>query len=97
MISWFQSLLRSNSTLYRYNAATPGHPGTISARGVAPVEGSALCFPHGDAEDSPVHEGSAVAPGPGGAKHKYIIRTDVLFHVDAAEGAAGAGDGAMGQ
>ena len=38
-----------------------------------------LCFPHGDAEDSPVHEGSAVKVGPTGVQHKYIIRTDVLF------------------
>ena len=48
-------------------------------RGVAPREGCALCFPHGDAEDSPVHEGSAVGVGPDGVQHKYIIRTDVLF------------------
>ena len=64
-----------------FYAAAPGHPGAVSARGVAPREGCALCFPHGDAEDSPVHEGSAVRPGAGGAKHKYIIRTDVLFDV----------------
>ena len=59
--------------------ATPGGPGVVSARGVAPREGAALCFPHGDAEDSPVHEGSAVKVGPTGVQHKYIIRTDVLF------------------
>jgi len=49
-------------------------PGTIAAAGVSPTEGGCLCFPHGDAEDSPVHEGSPVNAG-----LKYIIRTDVLF------------------
>jgi hypothetical protein len=80
-----EGFLGGATTFY---TATPGQPGTVSARGVAPREGSALCFPHGDAEDSPVHEGSAVATGPTGARHKYIIRTDVLFEVDA--GGAGA-------
>ena len=28
-----------------------------------------------------MHEGSSVRPGVGGARHKYIIRTDVLFDV----------------
>ena len=41
----------------------------------------------------PLHEGSAVAVGPGGAAHKYIIRTDVMFEV--AEGSA-TGNGAEG-
>ena len=49
-------------------------PGTTAAAGVSPTEGGCLCFPHGDAEDSPVHEGSPVNAG-----LKYIIRTDVLF------------------
>ena len=71
-----EGFLGGNTTFY---TATPGHPGLISARGVAPREGCALCFPHGDAEDSPVHEGSAVGVGPNGVQHKYIIRTDVLF------------------
>ena len=81
-----EGFLGGATTFY---AATPGHPGTISARGVAPREGCALCFPHGDSEDSPVHEGSAVAPGPTGARHKYIIRTDVLFHVEDGGGGGG--------
>lgn len=86
-----EGFLGGGTTFY---TATPGHPGTVSARAVLPREGSVLCFPHGDAEDSPVHEGSAVAPGPGGARHKYIIRTDVLFDVTpgSATGAEGGGE-----
>ena len=71
-----EGFLGGETTFY---TATPGGPGVVSARGVAPREGAALCFPHGDAEDSPVHEGSAVKVGPTGVHHKYIIRTDVLF------------------
>jgi hypothetical protein len=59
--------------------ATPGEPGVISARGVVPQIGSVLCFPHGDAEDSPVHEGSAVTQSINGEAYKYVIRTDVFF------------------
>lgn len=59
--------------------ATPGEPGVISARGVVPQIGSVLCFPHGDAEDSPVHEGSAVTQSVNGEAYKYVIRTDVFF------------------
>ena len=51
-----------------------GAVGTIDAFAVQPVEGAALCFPHGDAA-SLVHEGSAVEAG----GVKYVIRTDVLF------------------
>ena len=61
--------------------AVPGKPGEVSAVAVEPREGAALCFPHGDAEDSPVHEGSAVFPGANGARHKYVARTDVLFQL----------------
>jgi hypothetical protein len=64
-----------------FYGAVPGRPGEVGAIAVAPKEGAALCFPHGDAEDSPVHEGSAVFPGARGAKYKYIVRTDVLFEV----------------
>ena len=64
-----------------FYGAAPGTPGEVRAVAVAPREGAALCFPHGDAEDSPVHEGSAVFPGARGVKHKYIVRTDVLFEV----------------
>ena len=61
--------------------AVPGKPGEVRAVAVEPREGAALCFPHGDAEDSPVHEGSAVFPGASGARHKYVARTDVLFQL----------------
>ena len=64
-----------------FYGAAAGKPGEVVAVAVAPREGAALCFPHGDAEDSPVHEGSAVFPGARGVKHKYIVRTDVLFEV----------------
>jgi hypothetical protein len=50
----------------------------IHARGVVPQLGSVLCFPHGAAKGSLVHEGSAVREGV-----KYIIRTDVLYMTDA--------------
>ena len=46
-----------------------GSPGVDIGEGGA-EEGCALCFPHGDAEDSPVHEGSAVGVGPNGVRHK---------------------------
>ena len=49
--------------------------GCIDARSVEPRQGAVLCFPHGDAEGSLVHEGSKVEPG----GVKYIIRTDVLY------------------
>jgi hypothetical protein len=50
-------------------------PGHMAARGVQPQCGAVLCFPHGDAQGSLVHEGSVVEPG----GVKYIIRTDVLY------------------
>lgn len=50
--------------------------GVIEARGVRPKQGSVLCFPHGNAMGSLVHEGSAVQSG-----IKYVIRTDALYHV----------------
>ena len=46
----------------------------IFAQPVQPQMGSVLCFPHGSAVDSLVHEGSAVVKGV-----KYVIRTDVLY------------------
>ena len=46
----------------------------IFAYGVQPRLGSVLVFPHGDAVNSLVHEGSAVLSGA-----KYIIRSDVLY------------------
>ncbi len=55
---------------------------SVGAISVLPIEGHALCFPHGESSDSPVHEGSGVFPGPDGNKFKYIVRTDVLFEVE---------------
>ena len=51
--------------------------GVIEARGVKPRQGSVLCFPHGNAIGSLVHEGSAVANGV-----KYVIRSDALYYVE---------------
>lgn len=48
----------------------------IHARAVTPQVGSVLCFPHGAAVGSLVHEGSAVRTGV-----KYVIRTDVLYEI----------------
>ena len=48
--------------------------GTLEARGVVPVAGSALFFPHGDACEALVHEGARVTAG-----KKYILRTDVIY------------------
>jgi 2OG-Fe(II) oxygenase superfamily len=52
----------------------------ISARSVAPIQGSILCFPHGHGVDNVglVHEGSAVTRG-----SKYVMRSDVLYDVPA--------------
>ena len=65
-----------------FYTATQHEPGVLSARGVVPQRGAVLCFPHGEAEESPVHEGSAVDASLGGEKYKYVIRTDVLFAID---------------
>ena len=51
-------------------------PAVIEARGVQPKQGSVLCFPHGHAVGSLVHEGSAVANGV-----KYVIRSDALYYI----------------
>ncbi|CCX11408.1 hypothetical protein FPQ18DRAFT_367905 [Pyronema domesticum] len=48
----------------------------LEARGVKPMMGSVVVFPHGDAEGSLVHEGTGVTKGA-----KYIIRTDVVYEV----------------
>ena len=49
--------------------------GHIIAHSVQPIQGSVLCFPHGEHAGALVHEGSAVEPG----GVKYIIRSDVLY------------------
>ncbi len=48
--------------------------GVLHGFPVQPLQGSVLCFPHGDTAGSLLHEGSAVLRG-----SKYIIRTDVLY------------------
>eukprot|EP00878_Enallax_costatus_P017830 GHUV01018736.1.p1 GENE.GHUV01018736.1~~GHUV01018736.1.p1 ORF type:complete len:323 (+),score=112.08 GHUV01018736.1:63-1031(+) len=48
--------------------------GCLDARGVQPVQGNVMVFPHGGTVGSLVHEGSAVLEGA-----KYVIRTDVLY------------------
>ncbi|KAJ3046420.1 hypothetical protein HK097_000874 [Rhizophlyctis rosea] len=48
--------------------------GVMDGRVVTPRAGCILCFPHGDAAGSLLHEGSAVTKG-----KKYIIRADVLY------------------
>ncbi|KAF9200807.1 hypothetical protein BGZ49_008947 [Haplosporangium sp. Z 27] len=50
--------------------------GFMDARAVSPRAGSVLCFPHGEAAGSLLHEGSPVLKGA-----KYIIRADVLYEV----------------
>lgn len=50
--------------------------GFMDARAVSPRAGSILCFPHGEAAGSLLHEGSPVLKGA-----KYIIRADVLYEV----------------
>lgn len=50
--------------------------GFMDARAVSPRAGSVLCFPHGEAAGSLLHEGSPVLQGA-----KYIIRADVLYEV----------------
>ena len=50
------------------------HVGSIEAWSVQPQQGAILCFPHGEAIGSLVHEGSAVLEGA-----KYVIRSDVLY------------------
>ena len=81
------------TTFYSVDDAGQDHEKVIVGRAVSPRVGSALCFPHGDAEHSPVHEGSRVfteTPPAGDAiDHrggtddarlcKFVVRTDVVF------------------
>ncbi|KAG0226823.1 hypothetical protein B0O80DRAFT_392024 [Mortierella sp. GBAus27b] len=56
---------------------TPSYDvGFMDARAISPRAGSILCFPHGEAAGSLLHEGSPVIKGA-----KYIIRADVLYEV----------------
>eukprot|EP00878_Enallax_costatus_P044764 GHUV01053499.1.p2 GENE.GHUV01053499.1~~GHUV01053499.1.p2 ORF type:complete len:102 (-),score=49.52 GHUV01053499.1:102-407(-) len=56
------------------HTATCPQVGCLDARGVQPVQGNVMVFPHGGTVGSLVHEGSAVLEGA-----KYVIRTDVLY------------------
>ncbi|WWC73612.1 uncharacterized protein I206_107584 [Kwoniella pini CBS 10737] len=49
--------------------------GFMESFSVNPIQGSVLCFPHGDTIGSLLHEGSAVEKG----GIKYVIRTDLLY------------------
>jgi hypothetical protein len=51
-------------------------PGVLNAYPVRPVMGSVAVFPHGDAREAPLHEGTGVRKGA-----KYVIRTDVEYDV----------------
>jgi len=62
------------------------HEKVIVGNAVVPRRGSVLCFPHGDAENSPVHEGSKLfSAGHGNNNNdnihncKFVVRTDVVF------------------
>ena len=62
------------------------HEKVIVGNAVVPRRGSVLCFPHGDAENSPVHEGSRLfSAGHGNNNNdnihncKFVVRTDVVF------------------
>lgn len=52
--------------------------GQLNAHSVRPVEGGALLFPHGEAEEALFHEGATV---PQSAENlpKYVIRTEVIY------------------
>lgn len=51
----------------------------VHAYPVRPIVGGAALFPHGAARGSLLHEGSGVTRGA-----KYVVRTEVLYEVDAA-------------
>jgi len=54
----------------------PAPVGGLHPVPVEPVQGSVLCFWHGQHPRSPMHEGSAVRRGT-----KYVARSDVLYEV----------------
>ncbi|CAG8978170.1 hypothetical protein HYALB_00011485 [Hymenoscyphus albidus] len=55
--------------------------GVMNAYPVKPIQGSVAMFPHGETEDSLLHEGTGVRKGQKPSA-KYVIRTDVLYDVD---------------
>lgn len=56
--------------------------GSMNAYSVKPVQGSVAMFPHGETEGSLLHEGTGVKRE-GVPTAKYVIRTDVLYDVEA--------------
>lgn len=56
--------------------------GCMNAYSIKPIQGSVAMFPHGETEGSLLHEGTGVKRG-SKASAKYVIRTDVLYDVDA--------------
>jgi 2OG-Fe(II) oxygenase superfamily len=54
--------------------------GVMNVQSVVPRTGCLVCFPHGDAKGSLLHEGSSVVKGT-----KYILRTDVLYELPESE------------
>ncbi|KAJ4348544.1 uncharacterized protein N0V89_009921 [Didymosphaeria variabile] len=51
--------------------------GVLNAYPVKPIMGSVAVFPHGEAQDALLHEGTGVVEGA-----KYVIRTDVEYDVE---------------
>lgn len=56
--------------------------GSMNAYSVKPIQGSILMFPHGETEGSLLHEGTGVKRDDHPTA-KYVIRTDVLYDINA--------------
>ncbi|TKW53020.1 hypothetical protein CTA1_6832 [Colletotrichum tanaceti] len=54
--------------------------GTLNAYPVRPIMGGVAIFPHGDARDAPLHEGTGVRKGA-----KYVIRTEIEYDIKPSE------------
>lgn len=54
--------------------------GTLNGYPVRPVMGGVAIFPHGDARDAPLHEGTGVRKGA-----KYVIRTEIEYDIKPSE------------
>jgi hypothetical protein len=74
------------TTFYSVDSDNNNHEKVIVGNAVVPRRGSVLCFPPGDAEYSPVHEGSKLfSAGHGNNNNdnihncKFVVRTDVVF------------------